>query len=260
MKVVRSQKPTEWHISAPIPPRESARPEQQPPQPRFSPTVFDQDTARTRRRKCLDHQYAGGNFVLSDEIRALCAPFAAEMTPMFAGPLAGRVRMKWVHDVGMVGEVPFAPEVAEVAGAVHALVLDVARILGDRKLGSSSAGRAAALAVVSGPALGPPTVKDEDLKSGAWVDVLAGHGAPLDVELAAQLGRVALPDGRVSEVSWALSEALGGASKLSMKLRNLERKIGESKLALQWDAGRAALGAEERERRSRQRLHAMGLS
>lgn len=249
---MRSKKRTE-RGPAPTPPIDADRPKLAP-QPRFCSTIFDQETARERRQKdCYSVQYTGENFSLSAEVRGLCGPLAAEMTVLFSGPLAGRV-------VGGTGEVPFAAEVGELAVAVHGLVVDVVRILGDRELRSSVGGRAVAAAVVSDPTFGPPEIAVEDLESGAWVEVLAAHVARLDVELAAQLGRAALPDGRVSDASCTLSEALGGASMLSMKLRHLERKIGESKIAVQWDATSARLAADERERRSEQRLHALGLS
>lgn len=247
-------------MSAPVPSKEVGRPKQQPPQ-RRPPTIFDQDTARARRLEGYEVQYTGDNFVLSGEVRALCGPLAALMTPMLSGVLAGVKARRWLCDGlgGTVLETPFSPEVVEVAAAVHALLLDVARLLGDRQFGASIAGRAAAAVVVSGPGFGLPEITDEDLRSGAWVEVLADHVAGLDVELAAQLGRAALPDGHVSDASGELSIALG-RSLLSHRLKRLEFRIAAMRRTV---AGRAQAAAEIQERAqqdTRRRLNALGLA
>ncbi|MCX2934048.1 hypothetical protein ORI20_27650 [Mycobacterium sp. CVI_P3] len=261
MKVVKSKKPTEWYISAPFPPQhgqEPAKPSH--PRPQLVPTIHPQDVARERRRKGLSVQYVG-DFSLSGEVRGMCAPLAAEMTVMFSGRLGG---MRVVSPVQsgtfeQARELPFRAQVAELAGAVHELMLAVAALLGDRQLGSSASGRSQAAAVVSDPAhAGPPQVTDEDVKSGAWVEVLAGHVAGLDVELAAQLGRAALPDGLVSDASWAVSELLG--REFTMKLRHLEGRVPGMKMSLQGYAEASRWAAAESERRAQQRLQRLGLA
>lgn len=248
-----------WSLAAP-PLMSGTRPEPIPEPPAWSfvdtPTIFaDPAEARARRHKGLLVQFVG-TFSLSGEVRAECAPLAAEVAELLSGPVVPRFRPS-VQQEGT--ELAFWREAVELAAATHRLLIEVCRLLGNPDLGASREGREVAAAVVSDPEHArAPEITDEQLRAGSWPEVLAAYVAPLDEVLAAQLERQRVRDGSVSACSAAVSQLLG--REFSPKLGLLRQWIPLVRSDVERREESAGLVADRERRRAAERLQRLGLA
>jgi hypothetical protein len=203
---------------------------------------FTQPQARDRRRKRLQVQY-GADFDVVGEVRDILSPLAGEVSEVLSGPITLRDRSR--------DDKPLAlrPEVEAVVDAVHGLRAAVVELLaGDKQLSAQARARLAGAV-----GAGVPEVTDEQLRSGAWVDVLAAHVGPLSADLAVLLGRHPAAAGCVSPESERLVEALKPLDSAVLGLARRIPKVRERRdLIVAQPAIEAKRKAEaERERRAR---------
>lgn len=186
---------------------------------RIDPIRVDlsQAEARLERRKGFGHLVHYVEFDLCAEVEAQCRPVADEVRAL----TADGVLLRDMQDASGTRVDPHH-DVEVIAKAVHSLRLAVAKILA----GTSARDRVAA--AVRDPAHATaPEVSVEDLKSGAWVDCLVRHVAPLSADLAAVVA--AAPSGVPSAADLAISQALSTSDRpgLDHAVRALERRFPE---------------------------------
>lgn len=125
--------------------------------------VFDQTALRERRRKHMPI-ILGGDFDLSVEVAAICAPLAGRVAALPSSPCAGR----WVDDV--VGSVH------EIVGTIVGWLAEVDARAKTRHLDAAKRGHAIRLLsdLTQRPVL--PQIDDEMLATGSWVGCVDRDG------------------------------------------------------------------------------------
>ncbi len=207
-----------WEIAAPVPRKSlmtgpAARVDK--PAARWRPPAepievnCNQVEARAKRSAGWLREVHYLAFDACTEVSDLCRPLADEIRVL----RADGIRLADMRDcsVYLNGDVPLPEpirDVRSIAKAVHGLRLALVTALA--ALSPSmlpDGGKDRLAAVVRDVAHGAvPEVSEDDLDSGAWVDVLAAHVEPVSADLAAVVA--AQPRGVVSALDVAVSEAL----------------------------------------------------
>lgn len=195
--------------------------------PRSGPT---QAELRGRRRGALRVAYAG-EFVLSEEIAAICGPPAAR--------IAG---LSDVHDERGLGMM-FSATVSDLLDAVHGeLITGVVGWLAEldarervqrdgAHLDTAERKQAVRHLMDIAPRPAEPIIEPADLVSGRWVDALIALAAPFDHRLADLLGRAHPPghpelrglDSRSDKLVELLREVDQAARQLELRIERAER-------------------------------------
>ncbi|SHR31771.1 Uncharacterised protein [Mycobacteroides abscessus subsp. bolletii] len=220
-----------WEIAAPVPRKSlmtgpaarGEKPTATRKQP-IGPILVDCDQLEARAKRSAGwlrevHYLA---FDACTEVSDLCRPLADEIQSL----RADGIRLADMRDCSIYlrGDIPLPEpirDVRSIAKAVHglrgALVTALAAILPSMLPDGGKDRLAAVVRDVAHSAV--PEVSEDDLDSGAWVDVLVAHVEPVSADLAAVVA--AQPRGVVSALDVAVSEALSRADG-----RGLAQEVG----------------------------------